>query len=65
MNIIRIFNVISGKVPDEDLNGFFVMFMVFMLLFRDKKITNDEKYGYLLSDEIIREEYPEFYNSWL
>ena len=58
----RIFDAISGKVSDEDLNGFFVMFMVFMLLFRDKKITNDEKYGYLLSDEIIREEYPEFYN---
>lgn len=58
----RIFDAISGRVSDEDLNGFFVMFMVFMLLFRDRKITNDEKYGYLLSDEIIKEEYPEFYN---
>lgn len=58
----RIYDAISGKVSHEDLNGFFVMFMVFVLLFRDKKITNDEKYGYLLSDEIIKEEYPEFYN---
>lgn len=58
----RIFDAISGRVSVEDLNGFFVMFIVFMLLFRDRKITNDEKYGYLLSDEIIKEEYPEFYN---
>ena len=58
----RIFDAISGKVSEGDLNGFFVMFMVFMLLFRDGKITNDEKYGYLLIDEIIKEEYPEFYN---
>lgn len=58
----RLYDVLSKQIKEKDINKFFSSFVTFSQMYKEGKIKKDEKYGYLMENIKIENQYPSLFD---